>query len=67
MQPTRTPSDRIARMPHACEITGLSRSTLYRLVKTGELPAPIKLSAQAIGWRESDLHQFIAKRAGGSA
>jgi len=33
-------------------LTGLSRSTIYRLVDKGDFPKPIKLSARIIGWEE---------------
>lgn len=40
--------------------TSLSRSTIYRLVAEGKFPNPVKISARRIGWRESDLDEFIA-------
>ena len=33
-------------------LTGLSRSTIFRLVDKGDFPKPIKLSARIIGWEE---------------
>ena len=33
-------------------LTGLSRSTIYRLVDKGDFPKPIKLSPRIIGWEE---------------
>lgn len=39
--------------------TGLSRSTIYLKVSKFEFPAPISLSARAVGWLESDIDQWI--------
>ena len=43
-------------------LTGLSRSTLYHLMSTGEFPRPVKLSVRAVGWRESDIVAWIEAR-----
>ena len=54
----------IIRPREAAEYLGIGRTTLYRLVNRGDLPKPIKLSAQVTGWRLSTLDQFIAERQG---
>ncbi|MDD5580876.1 MAG: AlpA family transcriptional regulator [Methylobacter sp.] len=53
----------ILRVPAAIKKTGISRSTIYTLLKTGEFPKPIKLSARSIGWLESELTDWIEQRA----
>lgn len=53
---------RILRLAQVKERTGLSRSTLYTLIKTGQLKAPISLGARAVGWLESDVSEFIESR-----
>ena len=42
--------------------TGLSRSTIYAKIATGEFPAPIALGARAVGWVESDINSWIESR-----
>jgi prophage regulatory protein len=42
--------------------TGLSRSTLYLMVKQGAFPAPISLGAKAVGWVESEVEAFLQGR-----
>ena len=37
----------------------VSESTLYRLIRSGTVPAPIKLSAQCNRWRESDVEAAL--------
>jgi prophage regulatory protein len=35
--------------------TGLPRSTIYELMARGAFPKPIRLSARAVGWMESEI------------
>lgn len=42
--------------------TGLGRSSIYALMKSGRFPPSIKISARAVGWIESDIDDFIASR-----
>lgn len=37
-----------------------SKSTLWRRVKAGDFPAPIRLSAGVTAWRAEDVHRWIA-------
>jgi prophage regulatory protein len=53
---------RILRMKQTKERTGLSRSTLYTLIKEGKFPAPISLGARAVGWLSSDVDAWIESR-----
>ena len=38
---------------------GVSRTTLWRLVKAGTLRPPIKLSPQCNRWREADIEAAL--------
>jgi prophage regulatory protein len=40
----------------------ISRSTLWRRVKAGTFPEPVKLSARVTVWRAEDLRQWIAEQ-----
>lgn len=42
--------------------TGLPRSTLYKLIASGDFPAPIRLTAKAVAWSSSDIDSWIADR-----
>lgn len=44
------------------EITALKKSTIYRLISQGMFPAPIKLTAFAVGWRRSEIKKWMADR-----
>ena len=55
--------DRILRPAEAARKLGLERTTLFRMVKRGDLPPSIKITKKAVGWRESTLEAYIAQRA----
>ncbi len=55
-------SPKILRRPAVETITGLSRSTIYQNMQTGKFPKPIRLGAKAVGWLESEVHQWIEAR-----
>jgi prophage regulatory protein len=54
--------DKIFRRPAVQDLTGLSRSTLYAMIAEGRFPAPVKLGTRAVGWKESDLSEWLASR-----
>ncbi|WP_295993480.1 AlpA family transcriptional regulator [Rugamonas sp.] len=45
-----------------------SAATLWRKVKSGEFPQPVKLSARVTAWRLEDVHAWMQSRtsAGGA-
>jgi len=45
-----------------------SPATLWRKVKSGEFPQPVKLSARVTAWRLEDVHAWMQSRtsAGGA-
>jgi len=55
-------TDRIVREPAVHDITGLSRTTRWRLEREGKFPARRKLSDNAVGWLESEIHDWITSR-----
>ncbi|MCB2019390.1 MAG: AlpA family transcriptional regulator [Burkholderiaceae bacterium] len=48
----------LLRMPAVVKHTGLSRSTIYRLMATRHFPIPVKLAGRAVGWRKSDVDRW---------
>lgn len=43
-------------------ITGLSKSTVYRLEALGTFPKRVKLSDRASAWKVSEVVQWLAER-----
>lgn len=61
------PSSRIIGIRELSAMLPLSRSQLWRLEKNGEFPRRIKLGKRRVGWRLSDIEQWIeARRAAAS-
>ena len=55
----------ILRTADVITATGLSRTTLWRRVKTGDFPPPIRLggpTSRAVGWRRNEIETWINNR-----
>ena len=52
----------LLRLPAVLRVTGLARSTVYRMVAERTFPAPVKLAKRAVGWRHDDVRQWTIGR-----
>ena len=52
----------ILRIGDVLKVTGLCRTTIWRWVKSGQFPAPIRLGSRHIGWRRADIEKWISDR-----
>lgn len=57
-----TKLDRILRKPEVLEMAGFSSATLYRGIKSGDFPKPIRVSKNCVGWLESVLRRWLESR-----
>lgn len=55
--------ERILRLPEVIKITGLKRSSIYRLIGEGRFPQSVSLGARAVGWLESEIENWILEKA----
>lgn len=62
MQKKSIVTERIIRKNELCEMLGLSYSTIYRKIKSGGFPAPIRLGENSVGWRSSDIECWLNSR-----
>jgi prophage regulatory protein len=58
---------RLIRLPAVCELTGLSRSSVYALSKTEGFPKAVKLTERSSAWSESAVRAWIAGRIAAAA
>ena len=54
--------NRMLRRAEVETLTGLSRSTIYAQMRTGNFPLPVRLSLRAVRWRESEITAWLAER-----
>jgi len=50
------------RMPMVVRMTGLCRSTIYRLIAESKFPGPVRLGDRAVAWRQSDIDKWSEER-----
>jgi prophage regulatory protein len=59
---TNTPAERILRRREVLGLVGISQSSLYAWMATGDFPRPVALGRRLVGWRSSDVEEWIASR-----
>jgi prophage regulatory protein len=59
---TKQVIDQILRPREVVKITGLGRTTIWRGVRAGTFPKPVRLTASTIGWFQNDVAQWQAER-----
>ena len=63
------PTDRLLRRAEVEARTGLSTTTIYRMMREGQFPVPVKISKKAVRWPASEIEAWLASlpRATGEA
>ena len=60
------PNARLIKITTVLEVCALSRATLYRQIKAGYFPEPVRLtgckSSRSVAWREEEVQNWIAER-----
>lgn len=49
-------------MPLVVRMTGLGRSTIYRLIAKNKFPGPVRVGDRAVAWRQIDLDKWSEGR-----
>lgn len=52
----------VYRMPELEKAVGLSKTTIYRLMRAGAFPRPIELTPDRVGWRAEDVKAWVDAR-----
>ncbi len=55
-------ADRLLRLDEVAARTGLGRTTIYRKMREGSFPEPLKIGARAVRWPESEIEEWLATR-----
>lgn len=53
-------TERLLRRREVEALTGLKTTALYGLMKTGDLPRPVRIGSRAVRWRLSAVTAWIA-------
>ena len=56
------PLERLLSIKQITAETGISRSTIYRLLRNGTFPTPIRLGKRGMRWLESEIKAWLRKR-----
>lgn len=54
--------EQIIRRKKLLHLVGLSDSTIYRKELAGEFPRRVKLSSHSVGWRQSEVEEWLENR-----
>lgn len=54
--------DRLLRRREVETRTALSRSAIYRLMRCGEFPVPVKIGPRAVRWSVHEIELWLATR-----
>ncbi len=55
-------TDRFLREPEVARLTGLSRTTRWRLERAGRFPRKRRISENAVAWVASEIEIWMAER-----
>ncbi|MCH7338160.1 MULTISPECIES: helix-turn-helix transcriptional regulator [Acinetobacter] len=58
--------DRRIRAAEFMQLLSIKRTKFYRMIKTGEIPQPIKVSDREVYWHESSVKKVVEKHKGNS-
>ncbi len=55
-------NDRIIRAKEVVEMTGLSRTTIWRMERYKSFPARVSLGGNSVGWKFNDVQKWVSTR-----
>lgn len=57
-------ADALLRIKTVADATGLSSASIYRKLKIGQFPAPIRMGARCTRWKAADVRAWIQAQGG---
>jgi predicted DNA-binding transcriptional regulator AlpA len=55
-------SRRLIRIAEVLHMSGLSRTSLYRSIRTEHFPAPVRLTARSVAWPHDEVVAWVEER-----
>ena len=55
------PDEAIVRLPTVLALFPVSDGQVWRMVRDGSFPSPVKLADRAIGWKAGAIREFLRK------
>ncbi|MBJ6957480.1 AlpA family transcriptional regulator [Vibrio cholerae] len=55
---------KVIRLKEVIELTGLSKSSIYRMASDDKFPKPLSLGSRSVGWIESEVTQWLDEKLG---
>ena len=52
----------LLRLPGVCALVGLSKSQIYRLIRSGDFPPGVSLGANYVAWPAEQVHAWVAQK-----
>jgi prophage regulatory protein len=52
----------IIRLPTVVDKTGLSRSSIYKRMHSGDFPKSLSLGSRSVGWYAADVDKWIEQK-----
>ena len=61
-EPVNSDEIRFLRLPEVRGLTGLSKSSLYELIRAHRFPAPVHLGPRTVAWVKSEVTTWATER-----
>ena len=58
----QTVKTRLVKLQEVEQASGLSKTTLYRLMRTGHFPEPLQVGPKAVRWRADEIQAWVDSR-----
>ncbi|AJI57554.1 prophage CP4-57 regulatory family protein [Francisella philomiragia] len=55
-------NNKILRLKQVVELTGTSKTTIYRWINSSQFPKPLNLSSSSVGWLETEIKDWIQSK-----
>ncbi len=55
-------NEKLMRLPDVCAAVAMRKGGIYKAVREGRFPSPVKLGKRAVAWPESAVQAWIAER-----